>query len=315
MRYALGRVAAPWPGVFRGAGARLSPPAPKGAILIEGRFTLADIFLSYAKSTARAVRPIAKALTAEGFDVWWDEELPVHRSYSEVIQEQIGAAKAVVVVWSGDAAKSVWVRSEANEGREAGKLVQILIDGAALPMPFNQIQFADLGGWRGDRTHPQWRKVVQSLAEIVDRPAQAAKPVTAAPTLADRLRGVRPAHWAMAALSAVVLVAMISWMTVGRTRATASAAATSAALPSFRCADAGSQTERYICAEPAVAAAELDMSNAYHAAMARTHDKATLMSSQRDFLINLTAAPHNRQTFIRLYAARTAALKTLSDPK
>ncbi len=278
---------------------------------------MADVFLSYAKSAERSVRPIAKALLAEGFEVWWDEELPVHRSYSEVIQEQIGAAKAVVVVWSADAAKSVWVRSEANEGREADKLVQILVDDAALPMPFNQIQFADLRGWRGDRTHPQWRKVVQSLADIMDRPPPTGD-VAARATLADRLRGVRPAHWAIAgALSGLALIAVFGWLAMARPAASEQGAAAAigfgVAHPSFNCADAGSQTERYICAEPAVAAAERDMSSAYRAAMARTPDKATLMSSQRDFLINLTAAAHNRQTFIRLYTARTAALKALPD--
>jgi uncharacterized protein YecT (DUF1311 family) len=278
-----------------------------------------DVFLSYAKSAERSVRPIAKALQAEGFEVWWDEELPVHRSYSEVIQEQIGAAKAVVVVWSAEAAKSVWVRSEANEGREADKLVQILIDDAALPMPFNQIQFADLRGWRGDRAHPQWRKVVQSLADIMERPVPSGVDAAPRATLADQLRGVRPAHWAIAGtLSALALVTVFGWLAMARPAASGQGAVTSAtasgvARPSFNCADAGSQTERYICAEPAVADAERDMSSAYRAAMARTQDKAALMSSQRDFLINLTAAAHNRQTFIRLYTTRTAALKALPD--
>ena len=280
---------------------------------------MADVFLSYARSAERSVRPIAKALLAEGFEVWWDEELPVHRSYSEVIQEQIRTAKAVVVVWSAEAAKSVWVRSEANEGREADKLVQILVDDAALPMPFNQIQFADLRGWRGDRAHPQWRKVVQSLADIMEKPVSSGDGGAARATLAGRLGRVRPAHWAIAGtLSALALVGAFGWLAMARPAASGPEGAGHAnisgvAQPSFNCADAGSQTERYICAEPAVAAAEREMSSAYHAAMARTRDKAALISSQRDFLINLTAAAHTRQTFIRLYTERTAALRAMPD--
>ena len=63
------------------------------------------------------------------------------------IQEQVGAAKAVVVIWSDEAVKSQWVRSEANRGRETGKLVQFTIDRAPLPMPFDQVQCLNLSGW------------------------------------------------------------------------------------------------------------------------------------------------------------------------
>jgi hypothetical protein len=150
-------------------------------------------------------------------------------------------------------------------------------------------------------------------------------PETARRALVDRVRATPPSRWAMAAALAGLVVAGVGgWLAIARppasgaadagpSPATTAAVSSDIARPSFKCADAGSQTERYICAEPAVAAAELEMSNAYGAAMARAADKATLMSSQRDFLINLTAAPHNRQTFIRLYKARTAALKALAD--
>ena len=280
---------------------------------------MADVFLSYAKGAARLVRPIAKALQAEGFDVWWDQELPVHRSYTDVIQEQIVAAKAVVVIWSVDAVKSTWVRSEANEGREAGKLVQILADDSALPMPFNQIQFADLRGWRGDRSHPQWRKVAQSLSEIMERPAPEPDPATR-PSWISRLRTVAPGHWALAAtLAGLVAIAAAAWLLSARPAAIAAApamrASSGVAKASFDCAKAESQTERYICAEPAVAAAELEMAKAYHAAMAKAPDKAALKSDQRDFLINLVAAAHNRETFIGLYKARTAELNALAGRK
>ena len=276
---------------------------------------MADVFVSYARSAARFVRPIANALEAEGFDVWWDKELPVHRSYTDVIQEEIAAAKTVVVIWSADAVKSTWVRSEANEGREAGKLVQILVDESALPLPFNQIQFADLRGWRGDRTHPQWRKVVQSLAEIMERPAPGPDIVRA--SALRRLWTAPTTRWAAAAVVAgLITVVAAAWLVGARppTRASLPDSAASA-KPSFDCAKAESQTERYICAEPAVASAELEMTRAYRAAMARTRDKAALKSGQRDFLINLVAAAHDRETFIGLYKARTATLNTMANSK
>ena len=78
---------------------------------------MTDIFISYARSTAPQAQAIAESLRALGYGVWRDGELPAHRAYAEVIEERLKAAKAVVVVWSAEAAKSEWVRSEADRAR------------------------------------------------------------------------------------------------------------------------------------------------------------------------------------------------------
>ncbi len=102
-----------------------------------------------------------------GYRVWRDDELPAHRAYADVIEERLEAAKAVVVIWSADAIKSEWVRSEANRAREGRKIVQVSIESIMLPMPFDQIQCADLAGWTGEADAPGWRKVVKSIAELI----------------------------------------------------------------------------------------------------------------------------------------------------
>jgi adenylate cyclase len=119
---------------------------------------------------------------ALGYGVWRDDELPAHRAYAEVIEERLAAAKAVVVIWSAEAAKSQWVFSEANRAREDGKLVQLRLDATRLPMPFDTIQCADLGGWSGDPDAPGWRKVVASLAALANRDAPIAAPAPPLPT-------------------------------------------------------------------------------------------------------------------------------------
>ena len=128
---------------------------------------MSDIFISYARSTADQAQQVAEALRGLGYDVWRDDALPAHRAYGEVIEERLQAAKAVVVIWSAEAAKSQWVFSEANRAREDGKLVQLTVDGARLPMPFDSIQCADMAGWSGDAASPSWRKVVASVAELI----------------------------------------------------------------------------------------------------------------------------------------------------
>lgn len=128
---------------------------------------MAEVFVSYGHATTVQAMQIARALRALGYEVWRDEDLPPHRDYSEVIEERLRAAKAVVVVWSADAVKSQWVRAEAEIAREAGTLVQLSLDGAQLPLPFNRIQCADLKGWNEDLEAPAWRKVAASIAELV----------------------------------------------------------------------------------------------------------------------------------------------------
>ncbi|HEY5006899.1 MAG TPA: TIR domain-containing protein [Caulobacteraceae bacterium] len=127
---------------------------------------MADIFISYARSTATQAQAVAQALRAQGYGVWLDDAIPAHRAYADVIEEELKAAAAVVVVWSAEAVKSQWVQSEADHAREAGKLVQLSIDGAMLPMPFDRIQCADLAGWTGDLDAPGWRRVIGSIATL-----------------------------------------------------------------------------------------------------------------------------------------------------
>jgi adenylate cyclase len=127
---------------------------------------LADIFISYARASSAEAKAVCEALRAEGHAVWWDDDLPPHRSYSEVIAERLNEAKVVIVIWTDEAARSQWVRSEANRGRSRDKLVQVSFGNAELPMPFDQIQCVDLSGWIGEADHAGWRKIVASVAEL-----------------------------------------------------------------------------------------------------------------------------------------------------
>ena len=142
---------------------------------------MSDVFISYARSTETAAQQVADGLRALGFTGWSDDELPSHRAYSELIEERLRAAKAVVVIWSADAVKSQWVRAEADVARAAGVLVQLSVDGSSAPLPFNQIQCADLTGWTGQPDHAGWRKVASSVAELVGRPAARPAPEPSVP--------------------------------------------------------------------------------------------------------------------------------------
>ncbi|MEA3057459.1 MAG: adenylate cyclase, partial [Sphingomonadales bacterium] len=131
---------------------------------------MADVFVSYARPDEPQAERVAEALRAAGYVVWRDDELPAHRAYADVIEERLKAADAVVVLWSADAAKSQWVRAEADAARSAGNLIQASLDSSIPPLPFNQIQCADLNGWSGETDSAGWRKLLGSVEALAPKP-------------------------------------------------------------------------------------------------------------------------------------------------
>ncbi len=99
---------------------------------------MSHIFISYARETEAEAQRVADTLRALGHEVWRDDEIPAHRQFGEMIEERLASAKVVLVLWSAEAARSEWVRSEASGARAMGKLVQSTLDQSPLPMPFDQ---------------------------------------------------------------------------------------------------------------------------------------------------------------------------------
>ena len=111
---------------------------------------MAEVFVSYSRANRDRIDGLSDALETSGYSVWWDRSLTAGADYAMVIEEQIDAAPCVVVAWSQTARQSLWVRAEANEALDAGKLVQINLDNARLPLPFTMLHFLDFSGWSGD---------------------------------------------------------------------------------------------------------------------------------------------------------------------
>ncbi|HST37801.1 MAG TPA: toll/interleukin-1 receptor domain-containing protein [Allosphingosinicella sp.] len=165
---------------------------------------MADVFISYSRDNEAVVRGLAEAVVREGYSVWWDEALPPHLSYSDVITGEIDAAKAVIVVWSEKAIPSEWVRAEADLARNQKKLVQTSIDGRMPPMPFNQLHFVSIGDWRGEADHPGWTRVKESLAALCR--AEVMQPAHAFPTAAPQRPAPPPVPAGNPALRLVLIV-------------------------------------------------------------------------------------------------------------
>jgi hypothetical protein len=59
---------------------------------------MSDIFISYASEDRSRAAAVAKALEAKGWSVWWDRNIPTGKRFHEVIEEEIGKARCMVVL-------------------------------------------------------------------------------------------------------------------------------------------------------------------------------------------------------------------------
>jgi hypothetical protein len=129
---------------------------------------MADIFISYARADRPRAEELAHALERTGWSVWWDREIPPGRSFDEVIEEALTAARCVIVVWSDASVRSEWVKTEAAEAAQRRILVPILADGARIPLEFRRIQAAALHDWHTLESNDGWPQLCDAVAALVD---------------------------------------------------------------------------------------------------------------------------------------------------
>jgi hypothetical protein len=146
-----------------------------------------EIFISYASEDRERARPLATALGARGWDAWWDREIPLGKSFDEVIERAIGQAKCVIVLWSRVSVTSEWVRNEASEGKRRGILIPVFIERVDAPLAFRLLNGADLSQWGGDAKDEEFSRLVERITELL---GQGANKSTADAT--DRPQHQRP---------------------------------------------------------------------------------------------------------------------------
>ena len=140
-----------------------------------------DIFISYDRDDIDHVQQIAHGLNAENVSYWWDKDLQGGDNFGLTIEDKIAEVNRVLVAWSSNARTSVYVRGEALEALDQGKLVQVMLDNSRLPVPFNAIQATFLHDWQGDRLDQRWRGLVTDLTGLEADPASPDAPTPDAP--------------------------------------------------------------------------------------------------------------------------------------
>ena len=138
---------------------------------------MADVFVSYARSDKARVAPLVGAIVAQGWTVWWDPEITPGQEFDDMIEAEIEAAKAVMVVWTPTSVASRWVRGEAREAADRGKLVPVRFDNARLPMDVRAIHTTDLDDWAENPSSPAAKEFLHALGAMIARaPTRAATP-------------------------------------------------------------------------------------------------------------------------------------------
>src|SRR5471032_251043 len=143
-----------------------------------GPTTMADVFVSYARSDKTRVAPIVAAIEAKGWTVWWDPEICPGQEFDRLIAAELKIAAAVLVIWTPNSVVSRWVRGEAREGAERGILVPVRFERAELPIDVRTLHTTDFDDWGDDPRSSQAQEVMRALGAMIAR-KQAAQSATA----------------------------------------------------------------------------------------------------------------------------------------
>jgi TolB-like protein len=139
---------------------------------------MSDVFVSYKAEDRRRVKPLVEALEADGYSVWWDEQIGGGTAWRHSIEAELNAAKCVIVAWSKRSIgpEGTFVQDEATRAQQRHVYVPVLIDKVHLPLGFGETQALPLAGWRGNKSDPHYQAVLETVRRITGRKRRASAP-------------------------------------------------------------------------------------------------------------------------------------------
>ena len=138
---------------------------------------MTDVFVSYKAEDRRRVQPLVAGLEAEGLSVWWDAQIGGGDEWRRSIEQQLEAAKCVLVLWSkrSTAPEGRFVRDEASRAMERGVYLPVRIDNVRLPLGFGETQALQLTSWKGRSDDHRFKAILAAVrAMVAGEPHEAA---------------------------------------------------------------------------------------------------------------------------------------------
>jgi hypothetical protein len=130
---------------------------------------MSDIFISYSSKDKGKAELFARTFERESMSVFWDKTIPPGKTFDQYINEQLEAAKCIVVLWSQWSIHSDWVKEEAQRGVQRKILVPVFIDKVAPPLGFGRIETAELFDWEGDTAEGEFQNLLQAIEVLIGR--------------------------------------------------------------------------------------------------------------------------------------------------
>ena len=129
-----------------------------------------DLFIRYAREDRERVKPLADALIAHGWTVWWDLRIRAGEQFHTKIEEALAKSACVIVLWSEHSIGSRWVIAEADEGANRNILVPVLLDQVSIPIAFRGIHAADFTLWSGNANDDRVQSLIQDVSAVAGEP-------------------------------------------------------------------------------------------------------------------------------------------------
>jgi hypothetical protein len=130
---------------------------------------MSDIFISYNNKDKAKAELFARAFERESWSVFWDKAIPPGKTFDQYINEQLEAAKCVVVLWSEGSINSDWVKEEGQRGVHRKILVPVFIQKVTPPLGFGRIEAAELFGWEGDTSDVEFQNLLKAIEALIPR--------------------------------------------------------------------------------------------------------------------------------------------------
>lgn len=134
---------------------------------------MADLFISYSRSDRSRCIQLRDALEKLKLEIWFDAGIDAGDNFDRKIEQEIDAAKGVMVLWSQASVESSWVRNEARTGMENDRLVAVQLDECTLPLEFRSIHTEPLSEGAEKSGNPVWHRLLERIGKITGRPGLA----------------------------------------------------------------------------------------------------------------------------------------------
>jgi hypothetical protein len=127
---------------------------------------MADVFVSYSRQDKARAAQFVQLLEGFGWDVFWDQETRAGTIWPKVLEDELGLARCLLVLWTANSVASRWVRIEAYEALQNDKLLPVRLENVKPPMEFRQTQTFDLLGWTGDHNDPRLDHLIADFCAL-----------------------------------------------------------------------------------------------------------------------------------------------------